>query len=46
MMVSRDWNNFDQTGAYATSLLLAAMAVIVLVLLNVVKPAHERQEAA
>ncbi|MDX6571686.1 MAG: sulfate/thiosulfate transport system permease protein [Gaiellales bacterium] len=46
MMVSRDWNNFDQTGAYATSLLLAAMAVIVLIVLNVVKPAHERQEAA
>jgi sulfate transport system permease protein len=46
MMVARDWNNFDQTGAYATSLLLAAMAVIVLIALNIVKPAHERQEAA
>jgi ABC-type sulfate transport system permease subunit len=45
MMVARDWNNFDQTGAYATSLLLAAMAVIVLIALNLVKPAHERQEA-
>ena len=45
MIVARDWNNFDQTGAYATSLLLAAFAVIVLVALNFVKPAHERQEA-
>ncbi len=45
MMVARDWNNFDQTGAYATALLLAAFAVIVLIVLNLVKPAHERQEA-
>jgi sulfate transport system permease protein len=46
LIVQRDWNNYDQTGAYATSLLLAAMAVIVLIALNFVKPAHERQEAA
>jgi sulfate transport system permease protein len=46
LMVSRDWNNSDQIGAYATSLLLASMAVITLIVLNLVKPAHERQEAA
>jgi sulfate/thiosulfate transport system permease protein len=45
LIVQRDWNNFDQTGAYATSLLLAAIAVIVLIALNIAKPAHERQEA-
>ena len=46
LVVQRDWNNYDQTGAYATSLFLAALAVIVLVALNLLKPAHERQEAA
>jgi len=46
LIVSRDWNNSDQIGAYATSLLLASMAVITLIVLNLVKPAHERQEAA
>jgi sulfate transport system permease protein len=46
LVVQRDWNNYDQTGAYATSLFLAAMAVIVLIALNLVKPAHERQEAS
>jgi sulfate transport system permease protein len=45
LIVQRDWNNFDQTGAYATSLLLAAIAVVVLIALNLMKPAHERQEA-
>ena len=45
LVVQRDWNNYDQTGAYATSLFLAGMAVITLVILNLVKPAHERQEA-
>ena len=45
LVVQRDWNNYDQTGAYATSLFLAAMAVITLIVLNLVKPAHERQEA-
>jgi sulfate transport system permease protein len=45
LIVSRDWNNSDQIGAYATSLLLASMAVITLIVLNLVKPAHERQEA-
>jgi len=46
LIVSRDWNNSDQIGAYSTSLLLASMAVITLIVLNLVKPAHERQEAA
>jgi sulfate transport system permease protein len=46
LVVQRDWTNYDQTGAYATSLLLAGMAVVTLVVLNLVKPAHERQEAA
>jgi sulfate transport system permease protein len=46
LIVQRDWDNFNQTGAYATSLLLAAMAVITLIVLNIVKPAHERQEAS
>ena len=46
LIVSRDWNNSDQIGAYATSLLLASMAVITLIVLNLVKPAHQRQEAA
>jgi sulfate/thiosulfate transport system permease protein len=45
LVVQRDWNNYDQPGAYTTSLFLAAMAVIVLIALNLVKPAHERQEA-
>ena len=45
LVVQRDWNNYDQTGAYATSLFLAGMAVVTLVILNLVKPAHERQEA-
>jgi sulfate transport system permease protein len=45
LIVQRDWNNFDQTGAYATSLLLAGIAVVVLIALNIMKPAHERQEA-
>jgi sulfate transport system permease protein len=45
LIVQRDWNNFDQTGAYSTSLLLAAIAVVVLIALNFMKPAHERQEA-
>ncbi len=45
LVVQRDWNNYDQTGAYSTSLFLAALAVIVLIALNLVKPAHERQEA-
>jgi ABC-type sulfate transport system permease subunit len=44
--VQRNWNNYDQTGAYSTSLLLAAIAVITLIALNIVKPAHERQEAS
>jgi sulfate transport system permease protein len=44
MMVQRDWTNYDQTGAYATSLFLAAMAIIVLLALSMVKPAHERKE--
>lgn len=46
LIVSRDWNNSDQIGAYATSLLLASIAVLTLIALNLVKPAHERQEAA
>ena len=46
LIVQRDWDNFNQTGAYATSLLLAGMAVIVLVALTVFKPAHSRQEAS
>jgi sulfate transport system permease protein len=46
LVVQRDWNNYDQTGAYSTSLLLGAMAIITLVVLNLVKPAHERQEAS
>jgi sulfate transport system permease protein len=46
LVVQRNWNNYDQTGAYATSLLLAAIAVITLIALNIVKPAHERQEAS
>ncbi len=46
LVVQRDWNNYDQTGAYATSLLLAGMAIVTLVILNLVKPAHERQETA
>jgi sulfate/thiosulfate transport system permease protein len=45
LVVQRDWNNYDQPCAYTTSLFLAAMAVIVLIALNLVKPAHERQEA-
>ena len=46
LVVQRDWTNYDQTGAYATSLFLAGMAVLTLVALNLVKPAHERQEAS
>jgi sulfate transport system permease protein len=46
LIVQRDWTNFDQTGAYATSLFLAAMAIIVLLALSIVKPAHERKELA
>jgi sulfate transport system permease protein len=46
LIVQRDWTNFDQTGAYATSLFLAAMAIIVLLVLSIVKPAHERKELA
>jgi sulfate/thiosulfate transport system permease protein len=46
LVVQREWENSDPTGAYATSLLLAAMAVLTLIVLNMVKPAHERQEAA
>jgi sulfate/thiosulfate transport system permease protein len=46
LVVQRDWNDYDQGGAYATSLFLAAMAVITLIALNMVKPAHERQEAS
>jgi sulfate transport system permease protein len=46
LVVQRDWNNYDQTGAYATSLFLAGMAVLTLIALNLVKPAHERQEAS
>jgi len=46
LVVQRDWDNFNQTGAYATSLLLATMAVIVLIALTLFKPAHERQEAS
>jgi sulfate transport system permease protein len=46
LVVQRNWNNYDQTGAYATSLLLAGIAVITLIALNLVKPAHERQEAS
>jgi sulfate/thiosulfate transport system permease protein len=45
LVVQRDWNNYDPTGAYSTSLFLGALAVIVLIALNLVKPAHERQEA-
>jgi sulfate transport system permease protein len=44
-VVQRDWNNYDQTGAYSTSLFLGALAVIVLIALNLIKPAYERQEA-
>jgi sulfate/thiosulfate transport system permease protein len=44
LIVQRDWENFDQTGAYATSLLLAGFAVIVLIALTLFKPAHSRQE--
>ena len=46
LIVQRDWTNYDQTGAYATSLFLAAMAIIVLLALSIVKPAHERKELA
>jgi sulfate transport system permease protein len=46
LVVQREWENSDPTGAYATSLLLAAMAVITLIVLNMVKPAHLRQEAS
>jgi sulfate transport system permease protein len=46
LVVQRDWENFNQTGAYATSLLLAAIAVIVLIGLTAFKPAHSRQEAS
>jgi sulfate transport system permease protein len=46
LIVQRDWTNFNQTGAYATSLFLAAMAIIVLLALSIVKPAHERKELA
>jgi len=45
-VVQRDWNNYDQTGAYSTSLFLGALAVIVLIALNLIKPAYERQEAS
>jgi sulfate transport system permease protein len=45
LIVQRDWNNFNEPGAYSTSLLLAAIAVVVLIALNFMKPAHERQEA-
>jgi sulfate transport system permease protein len=46
LIVQRDWTNFNQTGAYATSLFLAAMAIIVLLALSIAKPAHERKEPA
>ena len=45
LVVQRDWNNYNQPGVYATSLFLAGLAVLTLVGLNLVKPAHERQEA-
>jgi sulfate transport system permease protein len=46
LIVQRDWTNFNQTGAYATSLFLAGMAIVVLLVLSIVKPAHERKEPA
>jgi sulfate transport system permease protein len=35
------WENFDQTGAYSVALVLAAIAVVVLVLMNLTKPKEE-----
>ena len=46
LYVEDRFESFDLTGAYATSVLLATIAIITLVLANLRKPAHRRQGEA
>jgi len=39
--VQASYENFDQTGAYATSVLLAALAIVTLVLMTMLRPREE-----
>jgi sulfate transport system permease protein len=45
LLVQDRFESFDTVGAYSTALLLAAISVATLLLLNLIRPMHERREA-